>query len=198
MQVGVAGYNLPGKDVKLPAVKYRYLPSGFDHQERSRGNIPGLNPCLDITVKDPPGDETEVQRRRTVPPDPLRSVDTVFQDRQEPFFLLPALIAKSGHKEGLPQIPLPGNGESLSVAKGPLPRFGQIHLVKQGRVDAGGNRYRFALIELHAGDGNAAEGKAVDKIGRAVDRVHHKDPSVDDAGATAFFSDKAVIGKRLL
>ena len=198
MEVQIGGHDIAAEQGGLGVVEARDTPARLLHQQQPRGDVPGLQPSLPITIEPAGGDIGQVQGRGPEASDPGDALADLMQVLQELGVPRPAREGNAGSEDAVLQPLASGHPQApLGPQPGALAPLGPEHLLGDRVVGHRGHHLTLAgdRIAPLQGDVDRELRDAVQEVGRAVQRVD--DPAMLGVLAlqlAAFLHQEAPVG----
>jgi len=171
VQTPVRSQDVARLDVPVPAVRLRDPSSRLADQQRSGGDVPGLEAQFEEHREAARRNVGEVQRGRRHPTDPGRLVHHLAEHLQVPRVARArAGVRNARGDDGPRQIAVAGDAQLLSLEPAAPPFLRHEHLVFGGIMHDAGHQLSLHF-ERH---GHGEMGNAVEEVGRPVQRVDHE------------------------
>src|SRR5215471_12758219 len=140
---------------------------GLAHEERAGGDVPGTERLLEVPVEHAGRSPRQIEARRTGAAEALETTQGTFEDREvltEAVGLGPEGKARRADRA---IYAAPADGDGLVVAERPAPGECGVGVPEQRRVHDADD----GDAESHERNRDADDGKAVEEVGRPVQRV---------------------------
>jgi acetyl-CoA carboxylase, biotin carboxylase subunit len=188
----VGGRDAGRRELEIPPLDVRDAPAGLRHEQRTGGDIPGVELELPEPVEPAAGDIGQVQGRRPAAPDGLGPDDEPAPMIQVVDRARPDVVGEARGQKAPAQVVDAGGPDGGLVEKGPPPGDGPEHLLPHRVVDESEDDPALAL----EGRGDAEDREGVGVVRRAVERIDDPPEGRRARPGESLLGQKAVAGKR--
>ncbi len=193
MHFRVAGDDVAAGQVAVIEAEVGDNAAGLLNQQHSGGHIPFMQADFPKPVQSAGGYVGQVQRRRTGPADSRGIGEYGTEHRQISIQVLLFLERETGAQQRTLETALSGNPDAPAVEHRAIAAAGGKQFIAQRIIDHGNLDPGLVL----QGDGDGKLREAMEKIGRAIQRVDDPDMVVARMHA-AFFCENGMIRKGLV